>query len=405
MDYLLPFLERGDVRSFIQQCRESRAVQGVIVEIDPLWLAAWRFFERHHNLDPAFPAASRLSLFEEVADPPYFYLTWENWISESNTRDPINPLDYKQLGVLPRWWKRVRSPDYLKDPLPIHLRVCLYPRARGAAGNDQPPASIPNLSEYALNYRFEPRPVPQLAVSSSTRLVPLVGGGSIGVGAGGPGTLGGIIRDGNGNFYGVTCAHVASPQAAVVDHPAQADANTQNAVGEVAYCQIPAAYPHQLPIMPVHQAVNANEVDVALIQLDPKIAARHEINMLGPVRSIYPAGSIQQWQSTTFTGRTSSLRNVEFRGLIAYYNIPNASNTGTICFENLYEIQWPPPASSNAGPPIQAGDSGAWLCISGVNGYEWAGMAVAWDPTMGFALTASSIETWWKQQGLSFQLT
>lgn len=122
----------------------------------------------------------------------------------------------------------------------------------------------------------------------------------------------------------------------------------------------------------------------------------------GPLAGLCPSGNIQQWQPTTFADRTSGVRTVEFRGKVIYYNVPDGTRNGSICFKNLYEIQWTPRLGSHGTPPIQAGDSGAWLCVSGPNGYEWAAMAVAREPSIGFAVSASAIETWW--QGLNLNL-
>ncbi|HWX20694.1 MAG TPA: hypothetical protein VN578_12415 [Candidatus Binatia bacterium] len=257
---------------------------------------------------------------------------------------------------------------------------------------------MPNLANLGVNYVFEPRPVPRLAAAPTAVLNPLIGGGSIGTGPKGAGTLGGILKDPSGAHYGLTCAHVASANS-LVDHPSQQDAGGPRRIGRVTNAQLPTVYPPGLPLTPANQAANSNDVDVALVLIDKNVSSRLEVDTLGPIAGLFPRGSIQQWHPTVFAGRTSGVRSVEFRTPVAFYNVPGPSG-GTICFNDLFEIQWSP-GVGQPGPPIQAGDSGAWLCISGPSGYELAAMVVAWDPHIGFAVSASALERWWKGVGFA----
>lgn len=390
MDYLKEYLSGEAVQTAIERCRDSHAVQGVILELDPWWLKAWRWREQSDPINPAKAPGS---------DYPFGW--WPGGpFSVSLPEDhpgPIRELEPGDLKWKPNWWKELPRPGNINDPnSPVSLRVCLYPRF-GAPTQ----TTLPNLAELNVNYVFEIRPVPQLAAAPTATLNPLVGGASIGTGPAAYGTLGGLLQDNSGNRYGVTCAHVATGKAKVI-HPSPQDGGTQQ-IGYVSDFDLPKGFPPGMPITAANQAAHANNVDVALIEIDPAVASKLAVDTIGPIVGIFPNGSIQQWHPAIFAGRTSNIRSVEFFAPVAYYNVPDATGTGTICFNDIRLIRWPPGGGTGGPPPIQAGDSGAWLCVSGVNGYEWAAMAVAWDPQIGFAIPASAIETWWQSIKLNLR--
>jgi hypothetical protein len=394
VDYLREFLDRTEVQDAIGLCRGSRVVQGVGLEIDDFWLSAWRAAARENPLQPA----EAPGLVEGIR--------WlnEGVLSVQTARvaaplghpAPIRPLRAADLEWIPPGWDNHMRANVGNPESPVQLRIFLYPEF----GRD-PEATLPELSELPINYVFESRPVPRLAAARSDKLDPLIGGGSIGIGAKAYGTLGGLVRDKNKQHYGVTCAHVTPKKGAIVHQPSQYDAGAAHPIGRVAHAQLPTEYPHSLPITAANQGANSNDVDVALIEIDQNVAAELAVDTLGPITGLFPNTDIQQWHPAIFAGRTSNVRSVEFLVPTAFYNVPNATGTGTTCFNNVRLVQWEPGAISNGQPPIQAGDSGAWLCVGGPNGYEWAAMIIAWEPRMGFAISASAIENWWQHLGLS----
>ena len=53
MRCLAEFLSNSYVQTIIAACRESRAVQRILVELHPVWLRAWRIGESFNPTDPA----------------------------------------------------------------------------------------------------------------------------------------------------------------------------------------------------------------------------------------------------------------------------------------------------------------------------------------------------------------
>jgi hypothetical protein len=391
MDYLRDFFERKEAQEAIGMCRDSRAVQGVAVELDDFWLSSWRAAAQENPLEP--PAAlgpqqgirwlmdGGVPVQTAGAAPPATRIA------------PTGPLRSADLSwAPPGWGERVR-PNAGEPENPVQFRIYVYPEY----GRD-PEATLPQLSELPINYVFESTPVPRLAAAANDEFDPLIGGVSIGINPQEYGTLGGVVQDSKNRSYGVTCAHVVS-NGSVVYHPSQRDSANARPIGRVAHSQLPRQYPHGLPITPAHQAANSNDMDVALIEID--VAARLAIDTLGPITGIFPSGDIQQWHPAIFAGRSSDVRSVEFLTPAPYFNIPTADGRDTNCFNNIYLIQWMPGDGSNGKPPVQQGDSGAWLCIAGPRGFEWAGMIIAWSPRMGFAISASRIARWWQQLGFT----
>jgi hypothetical protein len=390
MDYLNEFLDRSDVQEAVGLCRSSRAVQGVAVELDDFWLSAWRAAARENPIDPPEARGPQQGIawimeggvpVQTVTLVPITHLA------------PVGPLRASDLNWIPPGWEQRYRPNAGNPESPVQLRIYLYPEY----GRDRE-ATLPQLSDLAINYVFESTPVPHLAARRNDKFEPLIGGVSIGTNPREYGTLGGVLRDSNNRLFGVTCAHVVS-SGSIVYHPSQRDSGHAHPIGRVARVQIPKAYPAGLPITPANQAANSNDIDVALIKLD--VAADLAVDMLGPITGIFPSTDIQQWHPTIFAGRTSDVRKVEFLVPALYYNVPAADRNGTICFNNVFLIHWGIGSGPNGQPPIQAGDSGAWLCIGGPKGWEWAGIVIAWSPQLGFAVSASRVQDWWQQSGMS----
>jgi len=215
------------------------------------------------------------------------------------------------------------------------------------------------------------------------------------------GTLGGIVKDSRDERYGITCAHVAK----CGDDGYQAapsDGGKAPIIGTVLHSEIPPNFHASKLPTTGYPASQAKPVDAAIIHLGGPSTAKLEINSLGAVTGLFPDASIVQWQATTYEGRTSGVQAVQFRGRCPYYCLAAAGQP--YCFDELLAIRWPRTAGTTTSP-IQEGDSGAWLCVSGASGIEWAAMAVGWDPAMGFAVSATRIETWWKSLSLPLPLS
>lgn len=144
-----------------------------------------------------------------------------------------------------------------------------------------------------------------------------------------------------------------------------------------------------------------NDIDAALIEIDSSIQSQLKILQIGNLTKITPKSNLTPGQSVEIAGKTSGHRNLEIGGLAICYKFSD-SNNNTYCFRNLIELRYPSGAITPAiSSPIQSGDSGAWVCISSGQGYEFSGMVIGEDRRRGYATFSETIEDWWKGQGLN----
>jgi hypothetical protein len=185
-----------------------------------------------------------------------------------------------------------------------------------------------------------------------------------------PGTLGGFLRNGpHGAIYAVTCGHVIAAGSA------------STAAGHLGLC-IHAAAPKPLPAGTTCSAncPHVTDLDVALID----VSATPVNNRVTSVAPIISPGDVVE-----MNGASSGARRYEVGGAVVEHAI------GGSCWNKLSIIHAPVstgllPVAIGVGmtPPPQGGDSGAWLIR---NGGEWAGMIVAGNPLLGFAMSGTDI--------------
>jgi hypothetical protein len=203
-----------------------------------------------------------------------------------------------------------------------------------------------------------------------------------------------------GRYYGVTCAHVAH-SGQIVLQAASCDGGKPPGIGTVLHSEMPPLFSSSALSTSGYPSIVAKPVDAALIEIDNKLGARLEINSLGSVAGIFPDANIVQWLVTTYGGRTSGIiRIAEFRGRSPYYCLADKATGQIYCFDELLTIRWTSSAGKSTGP-FQDGDSGSWLGVDGLRGWEWAAMAVGGDSNVGFAVSATRVEAWWKSLGLN----
>lgn len=391
MRYFDAYLQREAVQTVISVCRESDAVQGIIVELEPYWLMTWRLGERRDPNNPLNSFESSVPLL-----PDFRLAPWWDLLSEvlSEPWQPVRAPQSKEIQILPKWWTEYAMRRGLRDlQWPVMLRICLYPRGF----SDERP--IPRFDNLDVNFTYEIRPIARMAAGPLAKHRPLLGGISIGVGPSDFGTLGGILRAPNQERYALTCAHVAKTGDQVYQAARCDGGHSASTIGSVSHSEIPPSFHPSKLSVPGYSAGAAKSVDAAIIPLPAHPDAKLEINSLGAVTSLFPDAGIIQWQAVTYEGRTSGVQPVQFRGRSPYYCLADASGQ-PYCFEELLTVRWPTTTPSSP-PPIQAGDSGAWLCVSGASGVEWAAMAVGYDPALGFAVSATRLEAWWNSLGFT----
>jgi hypothetical protein len=270
----------------------------------------------------------------------------------------------------------------------------------------------PNTSSRGELPRFEERQEDFLLIYETCPLArlyggpkashrPVVGGISIGVNTTDFGTLGGVLKDDTGKYYGITCGHVAQ-LSEVVEQPSRADGGrgVTSAIGKVVHADVPPAFPSYLPQNRINQSKHAGRVDISVFEVSVSVGAKLEILKLGPIKDILPVDELEQDHRLEMTGLTSDWKPLLYGGITPYHNIHNTTTDEVYCYENPLLLR-----DSSGKQPVQPGDSGAWVCTSSNQGYAWAGMVVGGDGQVGFAVSAEALKHWWEDQPRAMKLT
>ncbi len=381
MRALREFLAGESVRSILDACRESPAVQGVLVQIDPRWLLAWRLGESY---DPESPRRG----FAEVVRHHRFWDRDPATLPHSPWSTPWRPYRLFDVADL-REWRPELFPNREWDEYrqwPIDLRICLYPRERFGE------VRLPQFESPGFRILYETRPVARLFAGPQDSHRPIVGGVSIGVNAAHAGTLGGILTDRlRQKYYGVTCAHVVGGQA-TIDQPSRFEGRSGGGtIGTVVALESPRTFPPGTPKLVVNQRGNASKYDVALIELSRSTAAQLRILKMGAVVDWADLDDIAQDEALEFTGRSSDWQKVVKSSVVPFYNLTNQLTGDEYCYENPLVFREP-----SGGAAALPGDSGAWVCKEVGTDYHWAAMIVGGDKQLGFAIAATTLKQWWE---------
>jgi hypothetical protein len=382
MRCLRPFLEREDVRAILAGCRESKAVQGVNVRLSWRWVWAWRIGER---FDPYHPQKGYDAHWRALDLLPPRWGGGSSWL-------PIRPPQPKDLD-----WQPEGDPWFGPPGPPIIMSIRLYPSVmrRGEA---------PTFNIQANNFQlvYEACPLARLYAGPQSTHRPVIGGTSIGVNPTDNGTLGGVLRDDAGKYYGITCGHVAQ-NLSTIEQPSQADGGggSGSSIGKVIHAELPPAFPSYLPQTRKNQSKHAGRVDISIFEING-VSAKQEILNLGTVKDVFPVDDLEQDHRLELTGRTSDWKVLEYGGVTPYHNLHNTSTGDVYCYEDPLMLR-----DSGGAQPVQPGDSGAWVCAPSDNGYSWAGMVVGGDGQVGFAVSAEALKSWWEDapRGMTLLLT
>jgi hypothetical protein len=80
-------------------------------------------------------------------------------------------------------------------------------------------------------------------------------------------------------------------------------------------------------------------------------------------------------------------------GLNVTYRIKDDA-ANYFCFENTFQIRLPRSLRHTGTPPVEPGDSGAWLCVHDTTGYSWAGVVIGCDDDIGYAIFSDAVTGW-----------
>jgi hypothetical protein len=376
MDYLVRLAEEYGLREVADRALERKDVQGLVLDINSLWLDAW--IAHQAGLDDR----------------------WEHWLARwpfgarssacFTELEALTATGRLDLSWRPRHWEMISQNLGLRSPdlPPIEVKICLVPGSE--------PSENLTFEDTRLTVRLETRPLARLASDPKAHTRPLVGGLSIGAAPSLAGTLGGILRDASGKSFALTCDHVLANQS-VVYQPAKLDNSGASRVGTVVTTS--GLKPVALGGIcnPYNPSMAINDFDIALIELDQNIPTP-EVLDIGPIHGRTPKTSMAPSLAVEFTGRSSGNRSLIVGGLAVAYSFRD--NAGqAVCFRNLFELKWPRFSRLVLGRPVKSGDSGAWVCTQGASGTEWCGVIMGEDRLHGFAMLSESIEGWLAGQG------
>lgn len=358
MHVLRQYVDRVEgLMAFVEAAASNPVAQGIVLDVNPIWLAADRMartglrpdaFDMHWSLWPVLLMESLFPSETVEGDAIDFGWTDKAGRAENLTRNLMEDF-HKPI-----------SPS----ALPFIVKVIAKP-----VGTEQAEARAQLVALTASQNFFalvETRPLGRLAVSSGDACL----AGNV------PGTIGGFLRDLNtGDVYAATCGHVVSKGTKVTV--------SGRHLGICSHSHPPIQLMAGRSCTPACQG--ANRLDLALIDVG-------NATVINTVTGV--AAQIASRQSIVLRGAITSGNTFEVGGLVITYG-PGNSN---VCFENLFEVR---PRSSGGilNPRIRTafatvptqGDSGAWLETSSAS--EWCGVLVAADSLMGYALEADDVKT------------
>lgn len=343
---------------FATEAAANPVTQGVVLDVNPIWLAAYRVAR----------AGLRADAFDMLHWSLWPVFLWEQLaLSETVEGDTI---DFGWTDKAGRVENLIRNlmEDYHKpiptSAFPFVVKVIARPVDTELA--DARARLVTLTASQNFFSLVETRPLGSLAASPGDSCL----AGAV------PGTIGGFLRDLNtADVYAATCGHVASKGTGVTVSGTH--------IGVCCHSHAPSQLAPGQSCSPA--CAGANRLDLALIDVGNVTVA----NMVTG-----KAVQIASRQSIVMRGGMSGVNPFEVGGVVITY-CPGNSN---VCFENLFEVR---PASSGgilnprlrtvlATVPTQ-GDSGAWLETS--SSQEWCGVLVAADSLMGYALEADDVVT------------
>lgn len=359
-----------ELRRIITSAMDYKNVQGVVLEIDPDWLNTWKIYETY-----GYPST------ENFYFAGYHYRNWRYDYELSKPWVPRKPISKEDFKIFRR--NKSYPEEYENDP--IVVKICLSPPSSNNVNNQ--------IELFSEKFRiiFETRPPCFLRGNISIER-PIVGGISIGDSKKNTGTLGGIVADSNGHYYGITCAHVI--ESAInndVYQPSLKDNSKADLIGKVKHYTSLTSSTNISLCNPYNTTSLINELDIALIEIDAhNYAVTQEILGIGKLSSITTVKLLSQGQSVEMVGRSSGQKYLEFGGWVAAYRILD-HQSNYYCFKNLIEIKQSGFLRNIYSRPVDSGDSGAWIINDAL---EWSAMAIAGDRFTGFAIPSEQIETW-----------
>ena len=340
---------------FVAEAASNPVTQGVVLDINPIWLAAYRLaraglrtsaFDMHWSFWP-YLLIDDVFRIESLAGDfiDFKWIDKTGWV-ENLTRN-----------LLENFHKPIQA-----SALPFIVKAIAKPVNSNFV--DQRQALVDLATSQNFVAFVETRPLGSLAVAPGDQCL----ANNV------PGTIGGFLRNGSkGSIYAATCGHVVPAGTRVIV--------SGNPLGTCSHSHAPVPLPAGQSCTPA--CPSANKLDLALIDIGHASVANRVTGVTTQIASR---------QSIALRGGMSGMRSYEVGGMVITY-CPGNSN---VCFENMFEVR-PPSSGGVVSPRVRnflatvpmQGDSGGWL--ETISPVEWCGVLVAADSLMGYALEADDI--------------
>jgi hypothetical protein len=329
---------------FIDEAMSTKVCQGVVLDLNPIWLAGWRAYAAGLNPRSAAgfaPLHLQLQLGLRQDGDPFIDIEWRD---DEVTR--------RISEVFPQKINREHEPFLVKAIALVDVPP--ETTARRTLTN------VVRQAPWAA--LVEARPPAMLSVASGDGCTSLGGRN---------GTIGGFLLDRKTqNIYAATCGHVVpAPGASVISGGVT--------IGTCTHTKAPTPLAAGQVCRPGASVVSA--LDLALIDLGAT-QVTNTVKGMAPV--VYPTEIVRM------TGAISLTSSYAVGGVCVTYI------AGGVCFDKLFEVR-PPTIVGVLAPWVRAlsatvpqlGDSGAWLQRS--SSQEWCGILTATDTQQGYAQEAS----------------
>ena len=313
----------------------GRSVQGVVIDLHPIWRGAWNF-------------SASTGLLPDIWLSHRYPGDWSphTWIQSDS---PGAPDTDWTCG----FWDWIRGNASKSEGGPFIVKVCTRPTAPNAFERR-------TLQAYADRQPFfcvleERAPARALAA--------VQGGGEISTGLF-RGTLGGFLQDQHGAVYGVTCAHVAMASTGTFDLLDVGGANLTGAavIAQTTFPSLTMLNSGQL----CNRAVtNGQNPDVALLELTLGHTGRSSVRSIGIIDDILTENDLGSGSLIELRGGVSGYHSAYIGAYSVVYNVL-FEDSNEYCFDHMFEVVTRstsrfsgliPPAFTSK--PV-SGDSGAW---------------------------------------------
>jgi|GEM_PF-3821645 len=397
MQVFLDFIEENPkLRNIFEQVSTIEGHQGNIIYLSSVFLAFQYLTETGKSddfIDNFFYSHHRYVKWGIGSDPHFLSLPLSDIYSSSHIYDSkIELSDIRKF--------QMRIPENLdkSDFSPFEVIISIF--------NDAEKKSFERiLKEYSNDNDFTiviEKRNRNVLLNSKKSHDPLIGGISISEDKSNVfGTLGGFLKDKNGEIFGVTCAHVFKSGKPSVLQPALYDSQQKTRkIGDVVFC---SEFMFSNLTASCNPQTSQGNMDLALIKIKDE-ECEFGIHKLGKVSGMKEFNQIYQGMNVEFNGRSTNKRKqLVIGGLCVSYKVVYEVNSKLqyACFTNLIELRNKSPKKIAflgnyyiTKPPAKDGDSGAWICSNDSKGYNWCGMLISGDLDRAYFLPSGDIMNW-----------